>query len=148
MVPFHEGEESGGIVQVNTGTDSVSGDRGEFHRLARLPDDPARQDLTKRIFYDRCQRFARVMGEAFGRFQELIVESNSRAHVAKHIDQASICQAAFSLAKSAGLGLFLWRADPFCFSRSSNQINQMSQFPATRRDMLDDQTSSSVSGWR
>lgn len=105
MGPFHEGEESGGVVQVDTWTDSLSGDRGEFHRFARLPDDPAREDLPKGILYDRCQRFASVVGEAFGRFQELIVESNSCAHVAKHIDQASICQAAVSLAKNDDSGL-------------------------------------------
>ena len=34
------------------------------------------------------------MGEAFGRFEELIVKSNGGAHAAKHIDEASICQAA------------------------------------------------------
>lgn len=100
MRPFHKGEECGGVVQVDTGTDSVSGDRGQFHRFARLPDDPARQNLPKRIFYDRCQGLACVMSEAFGRFQQLIIESNGRTHVTKHIDQASICQAALPFARN------------------------------------------------
>jgi hypothetical protein len=104
MGPFHEGEERGGVIQVDTGPDSASGDRGEPHRFARVPGNPARQDLPKRVFYDRRQRLACVVGEAFGGLQELIVESNSRAHVLKHIDQASICQTAFSLAKKARVG--------------------------------------------
>jgi len=44
------------------------------------------------------------MGEAFGIFQQLIIKSNGRAHVAKHVDQASICQAAFLLAKDERQG--------------------------------------------
>jgi hypothetical protein len=153
MRSFHEGEERSGVVQVDARTDSLSGDRGEFHRFARLPGDPTRQNLPKRVFYDRCQRLARVMGEAFGRFQQLIIKSNGRTHVAKHIDQASICQAAFPLAKDERQGPFIRREGPFYFSRSSNQTNQIDEMiqmnppPATRRKMLDDKTSSSVSEW-
>ncbi|MDH4237244.1 MAG: hypothetical protein OEV17_08380 [Nitrospira sp.] len=92
MGPFHNSEESGGVVQIDTGMDAASGHRSELHRLARLPNSAPRQCLPKRVFYDCRQRLTCVMGEALGRFQELVIEPNSRTHAPKHIGQASICQ--------------------------------------------------------
>ncbi len=103
MRPFHESEERGGVIQVDAGADSVPGDRGELHGLARLPSDPARQDLPERVFNNRRQCLPRVMGEASDRFQELIVESNGCAHAEKHIDEASICQAVAAADQTARL---------------------------------------------
>ncbi len=81
MRSLHEGEERGGIVEVHAGAETAPRDRGEFYRFARRFGRTTGKLMAQSVFDQLSQRLAGLMGEALGRSEELIIESNRCPHM-------------------------------------------------------------------
>ncbi len=68
-----EGNESSRIILVDAGANSVSGECRELYRFSgSFGGGSTRQCLAKRIVDDGGQRLAGVVGQALGRFEQLV----------------------------------------------------------------------------
>ena len=97
MRPLHEGEEGGGIVEVHAEAETAPRHRGKFYRFARRSGCLTGERMAQSIFNQLSQRLACLMGEALGRSEELVIETNRCTHMSEHMRIASICQLGIGL---------------------------------------------------